>query len=257
MADGERDPQVLISVRIDGSEKIVHLPSDRARWGWIIVLGRAKLRRPAGEFPSRAVLAHDLGWHARFIPDYLKAGLLEDHDGRLVVHDWQKHQGRRSEIPVPGRERTAKWRRERDGDVTPSTSQSDATVTQPSRARASALSPSLSLSPETSPRNGTAVPAPEDEPEAPAIAYLASVGAHVPPNGNGIHRKLIELVRRRGLDRVLATLEELHEQDFAASGRQLVFAAENALDRPARPAPVTPRKGYHAQEDPDVVFGRR
>lgn len=240
MSDAERDPQVLVSARIADHEKLIHLPSDAARWGWIVVLGRAKLRRPAGRFPSRSVLAHDLGRYARFVDDYLRVGLLEDRDGCLVVHDWSKHQGRRSEEPLSGKDRTARWRdRHRDESVTEDTSQSDETVTGPSRARASALSPSLSQSITTSQRNGTAVPA-DDDPESPALAYLAGVGAQVIPDGNGIHRKLIDLIRRRGIDPVLAALRELHDADPHASGRQLVFAAENALDRPT----VTVRGGH-------------
>lgn len=255
MADAERDPSVLVSARLADHPKLLHLPSDAARWGWMVVLGRAKLRRPAGEFPSRTVLAHDLGRYARFIPDYLTVGLLEDRGGLLVVHDWPKHQGRRSEEPLTGAERTARWRdSQRDANVTSSDVSGDDTVTAPSRARASALSPSQSQSPLHPERNGTAVPA-QDEPESAALGYLASVGAAVAPDGNGIHRKLVDLVRRRGLDAVMAGLRELHTADPSASGRQLVFSVENALDRPQLAA--TSPKGYHAQGDPSLAFRRR
>lgn len=71
-----------------------------------------------------------------------------------------------------------------------------------------------------------------DDPEWPVLSYLASVGAAVDPNGNGIHRKVIDLVRRRGAPAVMAALEESHRNDPKASGRQLVFGAENSLDRP-------------------------
>ena len=244
MSDAERDPQVLVSARIADHEKLIHLPSDAARWGWIVVLGRAKLRRPAGVFPSRSVLAHDLGRYARFVDDYLRVGLLEDHDGAMVVHDWSKHQERRVDP-------TAAERQRRHREIT-----SPVTLRPGDpRGRASALSPSLSQSQETSQRNGTAVPA--REPEDPALDFLAAIGAHVAPDGNGIHRKLVDLVRRRGSDVVLAALGELYEADPHASGRQLVFAAENALDRPPTPDKPAARQGYHAQGDPTLAFRSR
>lgn len=72
----------------------------------------------------------------------------------------------------------------------------------------------------------------DDDPERPALVLMASWGSHVAADGGGIHRKLIDLVRRRGIAPVLAALEESHRNDPGASGRQLVFGAENSLDRP-------------------------
>lgn len=315
MSDAERDPSVLVSARLADHAKLILLPNDAARWGWVKLLGRAKLRRPAGEFPNVIVLAHDLGPHARYIDAYLTAGLLERRpEDILVVHDWGRHQSakpsfERGPMPKdlnPGAERTRAWRirtavferdnftcrycgvtdhprgwlvaehvepdgssdlenlvtacrscNKRKGRRTPEqagmillpqpivtshgdTSQSHGDASP--RGRASALSPSLSQSDSTSQRNGTDEAA--REPEDPAIDYLASVGAHVRADGNGVHRKLVELVRRRGIEIVMRTLADLHEQDFAASGRQLVFGAENALDQPRRPTPITAHKGH-------------
>ncbi len=94
----------------------------------------------------------------------------------------------------------------------------------------------------------------DDDPEWPVLSYLASVGAAVDPNGNGIHRKVIDLVRRRGVPAVMAAIEESHRNDPKASGRQLVFGAENSLDRPL--AKAAGSKGHHGNiEEVNRAFG--
>ena len=107
MTQAERDPSVLVSATLARNEKMIALPNDRARLGWVYLLGAAKLRRPAGEFACRAVLAADLGWYDRFTDDYVTTGLIHVAplkcdacqerwpalpDGRIVVHDWHRHQ---------------------------------------------------------------------------------------------------------------------------------------------------------------------
>lgn len=95
------------------------------------------------------------------------------------------------------------------------------------------------------------------EPERPALVYLASIGATVAADGNGIHRKVIDLVRRRGLPAVMAALEESHRNDPKASGRQLVFGAENLLDRPlAKAAGHKPAVSGVDSEDVERAFNR-
>ena len=92
------------------------------------------------------------------------------------------------------------------------------------------------------------------DPEWPVLSYLASIGAAVDPNGNGIHRKVIDLVRRRGVPAVMAALEESYRNDPKASGRQLVFGAENSLDRPL--AKAAGHKGHHGNmEEVNRAFG--
>jgi hypothetical protein len=119
MTDSELDPHVLISCRVAQNPKIVDLPSDRARWGWVVLMGAAKLQRPPGRFASDRVVAAVLGEHRRFLPDYLRVGVLEpmeslcDHCaqsippearnlGALAVHDWATNQSR-----------TTRWRKSR------------------------------------------------------------------------------------------------------------------------------------------------
>lgn len=97
-------------------------------------------------------------------------------------------------------------------------------------------------------------PPADDDPEYPVLQLLASWGSHVAPDGGGIHRKLIDLVRRRGVAAVQAALEESHRNDPNASGRQLVFGAENSLDRPLAKASGASSGGHtrSAQEVEDA-----
>lgn len=129
-----RDPWVAVDATIRKNRKMTDLPSDTARWGWIAVLGEAKLQRPAGWFASRCHAQEALGRFGRYLEDYVDVGLLEPAShlcpacrghfpelpkDALLVHDWWRHQ-RDPETkgvvfndpagPVPGFERTRWWR---------------------------------------------------------------------------------------------------------------------------------------------------
>lgn len=118
MTDAERDPHVLVSARIGGSQKMLSLPSHRARWGWIVMLGQAKLQRPPGRFQSLMQARYLAGEFRDAVVAWLDAGLLhaapaareckrcssaftELRDDEVVVHDWRHHQER---------SRTTEWR---------------------------------------------------------------------------------------------------------------------------------------------------
>lgn len=154
--DAHRDPHVLISSRLPDHEKIIGLPSDSARFGFVVVLCEARRQRPPGRFASRLVLAHLLGRYARWIPAYLRAGLLHEapalcercrsrvggiSDGTIVVHDWPDHQLRRAaaERQADRRDRmqaVTAMSHEGHADVTDlSHPKRDADVTSPRRPR--------------------------------------------------------------------------------------------------------------------------
>jgi hypothetical protein len=103
-----RVPHVLVAATVSRNPKLAALPSDTARLGYFYaVLGEAKLLRPCGRFASRGQWLEVAGRFARFLPQYLAQGLIEQAPalckkcsprwgelppGTLVVHDWHEHQ---------------------------------------------------------------------------------------------------------------------------------------------------------------------
>lgn len=109
MARPRRPPYFTVDVDVARSPKIAGLPSDAAKLGVFFgVWAGAKLGRPPGTFAGDAHWREVAGRFARYLPDYLAAGLLERAEGlcprcrgrwrdtlrpgALVVHDWSAHQ---------------------------------------------------------------------------------------------------------------------------------------------------------------------
>lgn len=230
------------------------------------VLCFAEQQPERGRFKSSRVLVALLeGPHgkgrmiAKQLPFLVARGdVIEQPDGSLYVEGWDELQEGNWQVA----ERMQRYR-DRRKTVTP-------TVTV-------AVTPTVTVVPRSNPSPVTDDPSrveagadsgrqravdtgrgrppdEDDDPEHPALVRLAEWGASVPPNGNGIHRKLIDLVRRRGIASVLAALDEQHRGDPKASGRQLVFGAEDALDRPL--AKAAGHKGHHGNiEEVNRAFG--
>jgi hypothetical protein len=70
----------------------------------------------------------------------------------------------------------------------------------------------------------------EDDPEGPALTWLAAHDATLPPNGGKLHQRLCRLVERHGADRAIATFEELATAGEATEAGQFVLGASNRLD---------------------------
>ena len=84
---------IAVDTGLGNHHKMAHLPSDAARWGWLLTLCEAKEQRKPGTFASEVHFRYVLARHGKYLPDYIKAGLLDkSEDGTLTVHDWQKHQ---------------------------------------------------------------------------------------------------------------------------------------------------------------------
>jgi hypothetical protein len=75
-------------------EKVLALPTDKARWAWVCILLGAKSLRPAGQYSSMAQLRAKVGTMAGSqVPHLLKTGLLvADIDGVLVIPGWNRWQ---------------------------------------------------------------------------------------------------------------------------------------------------------------------
>ena len=81
--------------------KIVALPSDAARWAFIVTLaeGKAVAGRWANEKHYRACV----GPVAKHLPDLVKAGLVERDGEAVVIHDWNDYQ--RNDVTAAERQR--------------------------------------------------------------------------------------------------------------------------------------------------------
>lgn len=228
-------PWFAVDATIRRSEKMTSLPSDTARYGWIVALGEAKLLYRQGTFtPGQWV--EMMGRHARCLDGYLKAGLIHRApnfcdearqkvclrgrgpfpDGTLVVHDWPRHQ--REHSLRQGKYRDA--HSDAESDV-----QSDDTTDSGTRA--------LSLSPVDSPlsseASGGVLGGEDDEPEFPALQWLGRHGCYINP-GNGFHRQLVMTVERHGVNAVIGWFDRLSEagvEDGDVKG--FVFGAIDAL----------------------------
>ncbi len=102
---------IKLSVGWDEDERVATLPY-LTQLVWLKVLTRAKRQRPGGAFGSidhlKALLPAPLHRH---ITPLVKAGLLGEQEGRLVVINWGKHQ-----IDPTRADRVSRFReRERNG----------------------------------------------------------------------------------------------------------------------------------------------
>ena len=107
-----------VDVDIYKHPKLAGLPSDSARYGWIVTLLEAKAQRHPGTFASDRHYREVVGRFGKFLPDYLAAQLLDlNEDGSLAVHGWTQHEGR------------VRQAKHRDKDVTPALPERDKDVT--------------------------------------------------------------------------------------------------------------------------------
>lgn len=246
MSDAERDPHVLVSARIGSNEKLLALPSHRARWGWIVMLGQAKLQRPPGVFTSIAQVRFLAGEFRDCVSHWIDVRLLHAglvarecqkcaaayptiEDPWFVVHNFRDHQERKS--------RTTLWREEngvpnghvnltgnQPGNDRGNNGETTSLAGAPVRAHAGALH-SLSQSPSLETTGG---PGGLDFDELTLFAFIARNGAAIRPD-SGFGRRLLGLVSRRGASIVMAKAMTL-AKGGALSDRQWVFGLEQALE---------------------------
>ncbi len=221
---------IAVDAELPNHAKMALLPSDAARWGWIVTLCEAKVQRKPGTFASERHFRHVMARHGRFLADYIKARLIDrGDDGSLAVHDWQKHQwaaakaGQREDIP-----RTSEGHSE-DISETNGRLEQDASRAVPVSVYVGSDS--------------------EGSREANVFAFLAQNGAFIrPDSGYGI--RLLGLIDRRGAAAVLAKAKIL-----AASGphsdRQWTFGLERALEDVPDP------KATEAKLEADKIARRR
>lgn len=262
-------PWVAIEAAIRVNHKLVALPSDSARWGWVCLLGEAKQQRPAGTFRSLAHLREAAGRFARFIPDYQKQHLLETAgalcercekrwpsipDGVVVIHDWALHQR------DPGSaERSADWREAQKQGTDERTPNEKRTLGDTDPSRALSLSMSTSLS-EPTPREPYQVPRPSDDVWRISLVVEELVGSFPYSPGSRVFDAMAEDVGKLGVERVESAYRALRaeyaSEPMDAAG--IVYGAHKRLFR----IPDAPRtgkaaaKGGVSAEEAERAFGR-
>lgn len=243
-------PWVAVDATIRVNHKLVALPHDSARWGWICLLGEAKQQRPAGAFRSEHHLMEAAGRFGRYVQAYCESGLVEVSPalcercdkrwsgaapGMFVIHDWHLHQR------DPGSaQRSENWRANADRTQTERTSDArpndfPAFVdTVPSRALSLSMSTSTS---EPRLRDVYQVGIPEKSNGASSDTFdvmLLVEGLTRRPfsfhEGSQVHDTLVGDVAAHGASRMSDEYRAFRE---AASGpvdaAQLVFGVHNAL----------------------------
>lgn len=105
----EREPWIAVKVGVPDSGKVIHLPTDAARWGLIVLWCRAKRQTPSGVFKSEKVARTLLGQYGRHFPRYIDGGFLHRapvvcpdekcqgsyaglSEPAIAVHSWRDHQ---------------------------------------------------------------------------------------------------------------------------------------------------------------------
>lgn len=280
--------KVWITVDVDlwKHPKMAALPSDSARWGWLVALSEAKQQRKPGTFAGAAHFKEVVGRYGRWLPDYIRHRLMDEAGGVLVIHDWKKHQWSVTKTRQrEDKQGTTEGQKEDasravsvpvyvsvDSDVENGTlrarrsaSERTALVVACPECGADAGSPCQGVralrNGETWERYAVHRPRweassagliPEDpEPEFPLLQWLAKHHCDVRP-GDGIHRKLIVWVDKLGADRMLATFEKLSRGgvlDGDTGG--FVFGAIDALK------PRADLKALEAEDDAELARKRR
>lgn len=84
---------ITLDTKLGRHPKMAALPSDTARYGWVMTLLEAKEQRTPGTFASANHFRFVMSRHGRFLEDYIRVGLMDrEDDGTIRIHDWQRHQ---------------------------------------------------------------------------------------------------------------------------------------------------------------------
>lgn len=84
---------IRVSAIMPLHEKVVALPSDAARFGWIATLCAGKFCEKPGTWASEAQFREALGRRSKWLPDFLRVQLLETTEGGAVrVKNWDRWQ---------------------------------------------------------------------------------------------------------------------------------------------------------------------
>lgn len=207
-----------------------------------------------GRFKNRSLLDAVLG--RQLVKAALERGdLVALDDGRYFVPGWDEWQ--EGDWTVGERQRRIRERRNA-GNVTESRSESDTGTTGTSPGR---IPTPRQQGSKAARQQGALAGYPDapldDGPEYPVLAWLATQGASIAPNGNGYHRRVVVLVNRFGPEKVRQAMAGAIAAG-AQGDRAIVFGAENLLDPPPSAKQPPKPKGFNPTSDEawDAFGGR-
>lgn len=223
----------MVWIRIDADapwhDKVLDLPNDSARFGWVKALCLAK-QHGREEFRV-ATLTERLGRHGKYVAAMLRVGLLDDlGDGRVAVHDFTDYQRR-----AANQERQARHRQRNAENVTEPLPDRDATVTQPSH-----------TGQDRQDNTG------QDRTEPPSDAFDAYVFATGRSPKNGAVEWLNRLTAVHGEARVAATIID-QWRDLPKISTLLGRVETNLATRKHKAEKERPRSGYHDGSHPNCL----
>lgn len=216
-------PWIAVRIDLPDSAKLADLPSDSARWGWVNALAKAKTQKNLGVFESERHWREVMGRFGRYLSDYVSAGLIEkagalcnrcqdSHSGlkagALVIHDYRREQ---RDPTASTRQQRFREAHENDGESNGvDNAESNGEKTVDSRALSQSLSEDHQETGERGRGSGGNQPTGfDDDPEGPALSWLARHGCYFTSPNDKRLRDLITLVEKRGSDRVIAVFEQL------------------------------------------------
>ena len=104
---------IKLDAFIHKHHKLTSLPTDSARWAFIVTLCEGKVW--AGRWQDRAHYRSCIGPLARHLTALVSEGLMEiTEDGSVIIHDWEGYQ--RDPDPKAA-ERARRWRDERKANA--------------------------------------------------------------------------------------------------------------------------------------------
>lgn len=84
---------IRVSALVHKDDKIAGLPSDAARFAWIVALCEGKLTKKPGAWESEAHFRASLGGRSRWLGAFVSVGLMEQlSSGAVRVKNWERWQ---------------------------------------------------------------------------------------------------------------------------------------------------------------------
>jgi len=247
---------IRVEADIHRHPKVVALPSPAARWAFLVILaeGKAVDGRWTSVRHFRACVPPP---EARHLAAMIQVGLVAMDGDAVVIHDWSDYQFTRKDTTAA--ERMRRYRdRQRDGDGGSDPGESSRRNDErnaPVTSRAVSLS--LSLSPSLPGEEDGYQVAPAPNPTPPEAHRLRELAEELTGQPNalanvwgGLGATAVRLARKHGIPAVEQEWRRIAADERGMPElRQLVFGADQALNRVATPRTETPAEREEREMD--------